>query len=207
MGTFDTVKGILDPYDDQFKCWDQHLNDYTVGDLVGCVGIAETYAILINSPEDVPPRFVWVKDRVLGATMAHQPIEGKPIFDKWGGYLGMGGDFVVKPTKKSGSAKIEQEDIELYPSEERLPPLPPPDDEGPTLAVTFEDVDPVPSGGRLWAKKEPSQFSQVVDWVTHVFWLRPGMQIKVSLPGDLSQREAERLALFVESLPFTSEPE
>ncbi len=36
----------------------------------------------------------------------------------------------------------------------------------------------------------------------HSFRLRPGLQISIELPGDLTEREAERLARFVQSLPL-----
>jgi hypothetical protein len=38
--------------------------------------------------------------------------------------------------------------------------------------------------------------------VVHEFLLRPGRKIRLELPADLTQREAERLAGFVQSLPF-----
>lgn len=37
----------------------------------------------------------------------------------------------------------------------------------------------------------------------HSFHLRPGLQITMELPDDLTDREAERLAQFVQSLPVT----
>ena len=38
--------------------------------------------------------------------------------------------------------------------------------------------------------------------IEHLFNLRTGLRITVSLPRDLTQREAERLARFVEALPL-----
>ncbi len=35
----------------------------------------------------------------------------------------------------------------------------------------------------------------------HSFHLRPGLQIRIDLPDDLTDREADRLARFVQSLP------
>ena len=35
----------------------------------------------------------------------------------------------------------------------------------------------------------------------HSFHLRPGLQVRIELPEDLTEREAERLARFVQSLP------
>lgn len=37
--------------------------------------------------------------------------------------------------------------------------------------------------------------------LVHSFHLRPGLQVTIELPADLSEREAERLARFVQSLP------
>ncbi|UFN51584.1 hypothetical protein LPC08_25305 (plasmid) [Roseomonas sp. OT10] len=37
--------------------------------------------------------------------------------------------------------------------------------------------------------------------VEHVFNLRPGLRISIELPADLTSREAERLAKFIEALP------
>lgn len=37
----------------------------------------------------------------------------------------------------------------------------------------------------------------------HSFHLRPGLQITIELPNDLTEREADRLARFVQSLPVS----
>jgi len=42
-----------------------------------------------------------------------------------------------------------------------------------------------------------------VDFLDHPFNLRPNLRVHVKLPGDLSVKEAERLADFVKSLPFS----
>lgn len=39
----------------------------------------------------------------------------------------------------------------------------------------------------------------------HEFWVRRGVKVRVKLPADLSKSEAERLAKFVEILPFPKE--
>lgn len=53
--------------------------------------------------------------------------------------------------------------------------------------------------------ENPEQASQagedVVDNLEHTFHLRPGLQIRLQLPADLTSREAERLSQFVKSLP------
>jgi hypothetical protein len=38
--------------------------------------------------------------------------------------------------------------------------------------------------------------------LTHHFWLRPGLEINLELPADLSSDEAQRLASVIQSLPF-----
>jgi hypothetical protein len=40
--------------------------------------------------------------------------------------------------------------------------------------------------------------------IEHPFALRPGLRVTLSLPADLTQIEAERLATFLRSLPFNS---
>jgi transcriptional regulator with XRE-family HTH domain len=39
------------------------------------------------------------------------------------------------------------------------------------------------------------------DMLDHSFHLRPDLQVKIALPQDLTEREAERLARFIQSLP------
>lgn len=39
-------------------------------------------------------------------------------------------------------------------------------------------------------------------FVEHRFLLRPGVEVNLRLPGDLTKREAERLADFIRTLPF-----
>lgn len=38
--------------------------------------------------------------------------------------------------------------------------------------------------------------------LVHSFHLRPGLQLKIELPADLTDHEADRLARFVQSLPL-----
>jgi hypothetical protein len=38
--------------------------------------------------------------------------------------------------------------------------------------------------------------------IEHRFKLRPDLTVRLSLPGDLTRKEAERLADFVHTLPF-----
>ena len=47
----------------------------------------------------------------------------------------------------------------------------------------------------------PGEEAHTVDMLDHPFHLRADLQIVVSLPVDLTEREAERLGKFVQSLP------
>jgi hypothetical protein len=40
--------------------------------------------------------------------------------------------------------------------------------------------------------------------IEHRFALRPSISVTISLPGDLTRKEAERFAAFIQSLPFES---
>ena len=40
----------------------------------------------------------------------------------------------------------------------------------------------------------------------HVFLLRPGVQVSIALPLDLTSEEAFRLSEFIQALPFRIEP-
>jgi hypothetical protein len=41
--------------------------------------------------------------------------------------------------------------------------------------------------------------------ITHQFKLRPEMTVTVQLPGDLTEKEAERFSQFLRSLPFAAD--
>ncbi|MBD9640884.1 helix-turn-helix transcriptional regulator [Ensifer sp. ENS07] len=43
--------------------------------------------------------------------------------------------------------------------------------------------------------------ANAVGTLQHSFHLRPGLQVTIELPDDLTEREADRLARFVQSLP------
>jgi len=42
--------------------------------------------------------------------------------------------------------------------------------------------------------------------IEHVYQLRPGLSVRLNLPADLSTREADRLAAFIKTLPFSPAP-
>lgn len=68
-------------------------------------------------------------------------------------------------------------------------PAAPPPEPAPTSA-------PAPRARRASAGSSSS--------LTHHFWLRPGLEINLELPADLSADEAQRLASVIQSLPFHS---
>lgn len=57
------------------------------------------------------------------------------------------------------------------------------------LPTAVEDIDDI------WGDIEESD-------VVHEYLLRPGKRLSISLPVDLTQREADRLGQFISSLPF-----
>lgn len=38
--------------------------------------------------------------------------------------------------------------------------------------------------------------------LSHLLWVRPGFQIELNLPADLTEGEAERLSIMIKALPF-----
>ncbi len=52
-----------------------------------------------------------------------------------------------------------------------------------------------------------SNAEEEAETLKHIFFLRPDMQVELSLPSDLTLREAKRLATFVESIPFAEDEE
>jgi len=96
MGMYDEVEGILEPYDRQFKVWNDVGAVYQQGDEVPDVGMANTYAVRLNAP-GAPARYLTVQEGKITNLMAHQPVYGKSVFDKWGSYLGRGGEKVDEP--------------------------------------------------------------------------------------------------------------
>ena len=172
MGSYDEVKGVLEPYDAQVKVWDDELRVYEQGDTVRAVGMAETYAVRLNGPPEEPFRYLWVQDLRITATMAHQPLLKASVFDKWGKYLGRGGE--------------ELEDRSRNPIEEVLEAL----------------TDKKPASGRGSVRHHEAEVEEDELVVTHRFHLRPDFTVEVELPEDLSRREADRLALFFCAIPL-----
>jgi len=53
------------------------------------------------------------------------------------------------------------------------------------------------------ASPETARVTGAKSLLSHQLWVRPGYQIELSLPADLTVGEAERLSVMVRSLPFS----
>jgi hypothetical protein len=179
MGMYDTVLGLPPGYDSQFKCWDCLMHEYSKGDTLPPVGIATTYSIELNIAEKGhPPAFLIVNEGVLVEPIAPDPATGAPVFDKWGKYLGHGGTMLERPEHPMEAALKTQAAMAPWTVKEGL--------------STKKDDAPVPS------KRQERT-------LTHELRLREDFVVKVKLPHDLSENEAERLALWMQALPFSRE--
>jgi hypothetical protein len=97
-GKPDEVLGILEPYSGLVSIWTRDGSGFHQGDKVPAVGRAQTYAIVLDAPVGSPRRFLWVQAGKITNLMAHQPIEGRSVFDARGRYLGSGGDVLDDPS-------------------------------------------------------------------------------------------------------------
>lgn len=69
-------------------------------------------------------------------------------------------------------------------------------------AKNIEDV-PIAIADAL--ENEEDQVVEIPDgFIEHNFNLRPGVSISIALPTDLTSREAERMASFIQTLPFSA---
>lgn len=188
MGRPDRVRGIISPYDDTFHCWGEGGNEYLQRESVPPVGVAETYAIRLNAPPKQKPKYLWVHDLKITAVMAHQPIEGKSVFSKWGEYLGTGGGTLqeprTEPVKRAVKATMDIIDKHARPKED--PELPAARQERRTEVVEHKTHPPIPV-------------------YRHEFVLREDWKVTLELPTDLTAREAARLSEWVRVLSFQSE--
>ena len=41
-------------------------------------------------------------------------------------------------------------------------------------------------------------------FLNHSLWVRPGFQIDLTLPGDITEAEAERLSVMIRAIPFSN---
>lgn len=72
---------------------------------------------------------------------------------------------------------------------------------GPRAGASRAGAAPAPE--RPWPPTKPPEPDETRPaLVTHRFQLRPDLVIQLHLPRDLTTREAERLGMFIDSLPF-----
>ena len=210
MGSYDEVPDILEPYDPQFKIWECEGKTYAQHNLVPDVGRAGTYSVVLAAPREAPVRFMTVQDNRITNLMAHQPVPDASVFDKWGKYLGQGGG----PLDPPGPSAVEEavSMVELAkrngpfadsPRMEKLRGVPMPGVHTEHLRPEPEQVavDEMVELARPFQEPPPEG---EVDCHLHRFWLRGDLEVKVKLPLDLTDEEAERFAVFVTTLPLSS---
>lgn len=182
MSTPDIVDVVLPPYSPRFFLWTRDGTRYAQGDQLPKVGLASTYAVRLHvEGPSSPPRFLWVQDCELTNPMAHQPITGASVFDRWGRYLGRGGEALEEP----GHGPI---DTSRGLVERRTPSAP----EGARATLLQE----------AYAEPEKHMLKTGPSLLTHRFHLRPDLEIEVALPPDLTLDEALRLGDWLQVLPF-----
>lgn len=174
----DEVPGILPPYDRQVSVWGGDGREYRQHELVPDVGMAKTYSVLLNAPPGTHPRFLTVMDNRITNLMAHQPVHDASVFDRWGKYLGRGG------------GQLE---------------LPGPSDVEPVSMVELASR-PRPTAETIEPPSTPERAERAENHL-HRFWLREDLEIKLELPVDLTDEEAERVAVFVTTLPLAARKE
>lgn len=185
MGTSDTVPAILSPYSKEFRVWGCDGKAYKQHDLVPSVGMASTYAVLLDATETTAHRrFLTVQQNRITNLMAHQAIDGAAVFDVRGKYLGRGGgELDVTP-----QVSLEKAVSMVEAATRRAPPV-----SREILAETTEPtatfLEPPPEEGHVRCR-------------LHRFWLREDLEIQIKLPLDLTDEEAERVAVFVTTLPL-----
>lgn len=198
--TPDTVVGILDPYVNRFELWGQEGRAYETGNPVPAVGMAASYSVQLAAPTDAKPVFLQVQDGRITNVMALQPLTGKSVFDGRGRYLGRGGQ-PLEPVSIQPPELPPDMLTAVRQMKEGATPVevaPPPSQE---KSVT-QLVDELRSTTERIVERLPPE-----EPLTHRFHLRPDFEVKMKLPADLTKAEADRLALFVVSLPFEDEDE
>jgi len=205
VGMYDEVEGILEPYSNQFKLWDCTMSVYKSGDAMPSVGMANTYAVRLDGAPDTRPCYLWVQEGHLTNLMALQPIGERAVFDKWGKCLGRGGEKLDPPglNPVAEAVGIVQEILE----QQKVP-------RRPQAVENKSEPDPSVSEIAKEADSKPKTITELVDELKelgsgieppeykHEFRLRHDLEIKLTLPVDLTQAEADRIALFVKSLPI-----
>lgn len=223
MGLYDSVEGILPPYQNQFKLWGCTDATYKHGSLVPVVGLAKTYAVLLKSDGAASPRYLWVQENNITQLMAHQPIHDHNVFDKWGNYLGRAGsDYKPKEVPPPAQAKSLLEQLSEQDAKRNSPEpltLSPelekamdeamqaegPDDS--TTEIVWED-DVMEADQGSEASEDPMGdgpgfFAEVY---THKLILRDNFEVSLTLPKDLTSDEATRLGAWAEALVISRGP-
>jgi len=191
MGSPDTVPAILSPYSKEFRVWECDGRIYKQHDLVPSVGMVSTYAVLLVSADpEAHPRFLTVQENRITNLMAHQPIDGASVFDPMGKYLGRGGE-PLEPPGRPDTPPVSM--VELAKRS------------GVLGAVEQETLEPTRTF--LEAPPEGDGEDEGVACHLHRFWLREDLEVKMKLPLDLTDEEAERFAVFVTTLPLAGRKE
>lgn len=83
MGMYDYVEGVPEGCDDQLKLWNCELRTYRLGDRVPMVEGVETYSVRLQGGGE--PHYLLVIGGRITRVGVKSPLEGSPIFSKWGG--------------------------------------------------------------------------------------------------------------------------
>lgn len=74
-------------------------------------------------------------------------------------------------------------------------------DVGKAYAGEIDEIEPVDKDDL----EEEIYSTSSEEFIDHEYVLRPDVKVELTLPGDLTRREAKRLADFINSLPFDDE--
>jgi hypothetical protein len=179
MGMYDTLTGVPENYDATVKCWDCTMAEFKVGDAVPAVGIAQAYSIQLGAEPTISPRFVIIEALKILTVGAPDPATGTPVFDKWGKYIGHGGKHLARPENPMTKA-LDQAIM------------------GQAWTVQKSEAKPSPVAT---PKGTPSELHAHA--VTHQLRLRDNYGVKLKLPKDLTEEEADRLASWIRALPIS----
>lgn len=64
-------------------------------------------------------------------------------------------------------------------------------------------LEEVPADAEIEEDEGAAETAAADETIPHVFQLRPDMKVEIALPEDLTDREADRLASWIKSLPFS----
>jgi len=85
MGMYDTIHGVPDKFDNQVKLWECLLIEYRLGDMVPSMNGHDTYSIRMPGADAGNRCYVLIVDGYITNVSATAPLEGVPVFSKWGG--------------------------------------------------------------------------------------------------------------------------